>query len=659
MADELSAELAAYEQVPLDESVPEGRHRGINWVSSRATGSRLPFWSSSQRLQQNMADFDGLLDHTGERQLFVDCMRQWKAILQTDAARERRLVGSKMKGRCVVGKVYRLGASNQVDWSTCKELALVGPRPKNMGALSSDVLEIKRDFMNCVLDLHGTFSFASSGPDPKDTLQRGPEPIASAAPASSTGAASSSSASPRDLAAAQVPTGSSSSPRLTVFQVLNLRPGNRVLAYSLDMKSMRFPIQVQFFNVLHFVGGHDPTAATELHIVPEGNPVLADALNLGNWVNASMRLVRWETTTSSSHPGCLCLRGRRLAIERLGWDALQDQNFPAMLMMRKLGRNGWTMTADDFYDHSPADARKKFSTKGVVSRKSYLRCLMSMPQLWEQGLQRLRGGRHEMYYRAVLILENKNAIPDNLLVRDYKRLIDESGVSSPLMDAPPSSGPRVIDASAAMSIEAEAAQGDEQGHVDRLLALLTEGDEGAARALGVEPLGDGELQVAPQPPAASVVAPASGAAAGDSSDPSDDDSSCDGDGDASADVATGPAVRFTPFKRIRLDLPSHIDGIALEENIHNEDGRMATGQRYHRIALRCPLADCAHVGGSLFRKNRNIGETTTRHFGRLEPVGYLGAWCRAAPLCSSREQHMKYRPSMEEVEAYLTSAGLL
>lgn len=654
LSDALSTELTAYEQVPLDETVAEGSHRDVNLVVSKSAASRLPFWSSTQRLPQNLQDYDESCsaDAVGPRDLFTQCMRRWKAVLQLDASKERRFVGTRSKGSALIDKVYRCGASNQVGWSEFKQFANMGPRPFNMKAIAGDLNQMKRDFMHAILDRHGFFSFArEAASEVIAGAQGAAPPLPSAGPsqhrAQGSGGASSSSS-------AVVPLPHAPQRReLVVFQVLNTRPGNRVLAYNLDMKNASVPVQVQYFNVVHGDESVDGMAE-ELHLVPEGNPVIDDAIALGRWVDISLRLQKWETLERSPREGCLCLRGRRSAIHRPGWDPLRDEDYPAVLMIRTLRSRGWTMMAEGNYDHCAADQEKRFSISGIIARKSYLRCLLSLPGLWDQGLGRLCGGKHEMYYRAVLICPDKAAIADHLLVRDYRRMIKDSGVQHRLMDAdaPTEVGPSLADAPAAMQIEAIAERGDDEGLVDLLLALIAEGDEGAVAAVE-----DEREPARALPPA--LVADLGGAAPAPEVDSASDSSSSASGSDDSGLVAEGPAVRHAPFKRIRLDLPTTIDGITLEENIHNEDGRQDTGQRYHRIAVRCPLSDTMHVDHLACKRYRNIGETTTRVYGRLEPVGYLGAWLRAGPRFRTRAEHMRHKPTIQEVEAYLTSVGLL
>lgn len=127
-------------------------------------------------------------------------------------------------------------------------------------------------------------------------------------------------------------------------------------------------------------------------------------------------------------------------------------------------------------------------------------------------------------------------------------------------------------------------------------------------------------------------------------------------GEAAGDGSEAPAP--PPFKRLREDNIRSIDGVDIVEEIFNEHGG-ADEQRYHRISVRCPLTSTCHIGGNPCRRHRSIAESTTRHFGRVEAVGFLGCWLRNRDRFATRAARMAYRPSVGEIEAYLIHEGLL
>lgn len=118
MSELLDLELAAYEHCPLDETVAEASHRDVNRCALNASPSQLAFWSSSQRLVQNLADFDSYKNASKEEE-FYECMYNRKAIMQFDSRWESKLRGCRVGGE-VVKRIYRYGVWNQADWSEYK-----------------------------------------------------------------------------------------------------------------------------------------------------------------------------------------------------------------------------------------------------------------------------------------------------------------------------------------------------------------------------------------------------------------------------------------------------------------------------------------------------------------------------------------------------------
>lgn len=116
----------------------------------------------------------------------------------------------------------------------------------------------------------------------------------------------------------------------------------------------------------------------------------------------------------------------------------------------------------------------------------------------------------------------------------------------------------------------------------------------------------------------------------------------------------GPA-----FKRLRVDLPTEIEGRPLREQIYNEENNPNLHAPYHKLTVACPLSSCRHCSDLPCSKSRVLGDAQCQNFGRIEVVGFLGRWLQKAPDFPSRAAHMRYRPSVAEVEAYLQEKDLL
>jgi len=248
--------------------------------------------------------------------------------------------------------------------------------------------------------------------------------------------------------------------------------------------------------------------------------------------------------------------------------------------------------------------------------------------------------QHEWYYKAVLLMPDKGLVKPNCLVRDSQQLLKDGGIALPdghpeemLMDLP--------DLPAALAHELNLAEIEEWGDMP----------EPAAPPQPVADVCD-ELAAPrsppPMPQTAAPEPPSSSSSSGSSST-----QGSDGDG------SDAGAVAAVAFKRIRLDLPEEIEGVRIHEEVwYPEEGDHAHPP-YHKLWVRCPLYKCRHLAEHDCRKARNLGEAQTRHFGRVEVVGYLGAWLSRSHDFANRAAHMKYRPSVQEIEKYLQDHGLL
>ena len=107
------------------------------------------------------------------------------------------------------------------------------------------------------------------------------------------------------------------------------------------------------------------------------------------------------------------------------------------------------------------------------------------------------------------------------------------------------------------------------------------------------------------------------------------------------------------FTRAAVDLPSHVEGIKISENIHLE----GTDGAYQRLRVRCPLQGTLH--GDYCGKYRGLGRNRTLHFGRIEAWGYLGCWLKHANTCSTARTRKRYRPSVSDVRQYLVDHNKL
>lgn len=337
-------------------------------------------------------------------------------------------------------------------------------------------------------------------------------------------------------------------------------------------------------------------------------------------------------------------------LARPQWQSIQDTSCPAFAMLLDLRRRGWhVVDAREGNRHDDME-EKTLVLRGVVRRKSYLRCLLTFETLQGQGMGSLSIGEHELYYKCMLLIGDKATVMPGMLVRDYRKALVDGGFS----DKDLGNAPAIADGDLLPPVaELPAALAIEYG------AFLDDGDFGQAEV--EEEDVDGELanQGALGHGAHGV---GHGGAIEDgvgANDPPAPPSSPSSDSSSSSDVVAAGNDGLRPFKRARDDnLPDTIEGVPVREEVYNESGDRGP-QRYHRLIVKCPLSDSMHAGGAPCQKSRNMGPEQTRYFGKKEVIGYLGVWLMRASECASRADHTRYRPSAAEVEAYLVDRGMM
>jgi len=623
LSSNLSDELLAYERAPLDETVAEASHGMVTRCSSAAFASSLVWWASSQRLQQNLADYTAScsIAGAGGEALFLQCMLKWKAIWQLHGWKERRLIGSKVQSKTLLKHIYRFGVANQVDWGNFLGMA-VAPRPYNACDERSDALDIKREFLQSVLQHRGVYTFVKEQPGDQ----------------------------PGDV---HVP-GQGGSRDIICFQVLNTKPGAKVLPYALDLRGHRVPMLVVFFLVWR---GQEFAAALpdSLDISVSGAPEVIDVLDLAPWATLNSALHEWTTLAQSDLEGCYAISQKRLVWEKPGWNPMTHRDYPCYLMLKQLAAMGWRPAPLGVHAHRPGDGDevKRFELRGIVARKSYLRCLLSLQSLWEQGLVVLHTLQKERYYQAALKLPNKALVVPGRLVRDYDQLFHDVNLEVVFDCSEHPCDIELLDVGAALQAELDdlldpdAADGGGDA--------ADEADDGGAAAIADGP----EVAAAggAEEPAALHEDSSSGSSSSTESSSTEEDDDADDD-DAADDGAVAIALPEGPVVRAAVDLPSMIEGVNLQEEVYNEHG-IAGLQRYHRIGVRCPLSSGCHHSTWHCHRWRSLTERNTRYFGRMEAVGFLGLWLARGSEFGSKADHAAFRPTRSQIETYLLEKGLM
>jgi hypothetical protein len=97
---------------------------------------------------------------------------------------------------------------------------------------------------------------------------------------------------------------------------------------------------------------------------------------------------------------------------------------------------------------------------------------------------------------------------------------------------------------------------------------------------------------------------------------------------------------------------THVLGVLLVEESYIPT-TIGTGAAYKRLGIQCPHSSSTHTAKTVCFKWRGLGERMTTRFGRLETIGFLGAWVAAAHRFPSKALHLKHKPSDAEVAQWL------
>jgi hypothetical protein len=276
--------------------------------------------------------------------------------------------------------------------------------------------------------------------------------------------------------------------------------------------------------------------------------------------------------------------------------------------------------------HVDSDLRFLELKNGFTTRPSYYKCLFLLDEMFAGGLHALHCGQTEAYYSACLALEDKSIVLPNLSAKQYLQWMSQHAAQEPLtlLDGQPEQkrrrqGLALADEPAGAPWLLNAPSDDEP------MAAL---DDAIADASEDEPMG-----VAEDPPVvAEVVA--------------------DYDVVVGIPGAVGPPAWFaTLLAEIRAAaVPDQIDGQTV---FLNSCWVPTSGPPYIRKRIHCPKhPNCF--------KNRNTTFCST--FGQLEIVGYLGSWLEARDDVVhgvGKLSHMRFKPSVPQVETWLRGAALI
>ncbi len=418
MPQKLDEWLASYEWLPVDESQIEGVHRGVSRECARSPAGRHPWNAATQRLGQNVKFIESALETispprvpgpptlpcptmTVSKEFFSWAWNHYKLLLVKREAKRGRTPKEMVHVpfQKMVTDTYRLDRHCYMDWSHWK--VCFGKAALQAPAATEKQLCLK-DYIQHVVKPFGYYSV----PDCK-VLADDAESVAEAPPRTPANAVFREERVARKYK------------ERFVFQVLDINPGRHSLVKAVGNSRGAFNVQLQWYQVWLGQERHD-----RLEAFVDSDPEVVDLVELTNTECWRDGLRAWTCRGMADVAGCIELIGG----ETMAWSG-DEESLPVIAKMERLTQAGWTFNRSPDMPHDQNESAitntQVCLSAGVMSRPTYLSCLLKLPSLYGKGLVELHCGQHDMYYQAALQLSKPNIhhLEPDKLVGFYKQLI--------------------------------------------------------------------------------------------------------------------------------------------------------------------------------------------------------------------------------------------
>jgi hypothetical protein len=607
MSARLDMELGMYEWSRIDETPIEAAHRDVKMEKQRAHGMGHAGACATIRRVQLEEDVRSSRAAGGKRwQSFLLCWKRWKlsaeipmpSNLQLRISRGSRVFS--MLPRPCINSAYRIGSTSFEEWGFLKKLFSEKP----VATLQlTDVQRLVRDYLEKAMENNEVYSVPHDGPDDWELC------VSEATPLNEVrGIDGDISCHTLELA----------HPGRRFFKVLDQRPHLKKTVRT-DEDSIRGICTWQVMPMGTWAASATPTVHD---LRNDGVPLVCDITTWEPWPCFRVGLRHWVFNGVSDVVGSYAYENHG----PINWMHDADiHKLPLSVVLDTLGADGWRAGLGLEDAHVDSDLRFLELTNGFTTRPSYYKCLYLLDEMFTGGLHALHCGQTEAYYLACLALEDKSIVLPNLSAKQYLQWMSQNAAQVPLtlLGVQPERkrrrhGAALADEPMGAPVLLDAPSDDEpMAALDDALADSSEG----------EPMG-----VAEDPP---VVAEAVA-----------DDVVV-----GIPDVVGPPAWFADMLAEIRAaDVPDQVGGQTV---FLNSCCVPTSGPPYIRKRVHCPKhPNCF--------KNRNITFGST--FGHLEVVGYLGSWLDARDDVVhgvDKSSHMRFKPSLRQVETWLRASTLI
>jgi len=338
--------LEMMETTSLDESCGEGWHRGSQYEKKRAYSSVTASLKRSVRRKGvflRLKKFKRMYGKRAEPVLRFE-YKNWKRIL---AKPSRRWHAKRMPDNEAFGRIYREGASSEVNWSNIvSRMQVHAVATEDVGTLEAS----QNEYLRSQVKPGDNYGFDLPGQDAEGG------------------------------SVAIVPW--SQEPHLN-FRLLGMQHGKKrahVMPTVDDpediSKVASLAWHVQFQTRRSRGEDEDPLPAATLEVYEDGDPQWVRPRDLASFDTLQTQLMVYRKELESQVKGCLLLSDRHLARPM---QALMDKDCPVLILVQQLRRKGWKAVDRKIVHENTTVA--PFDSEEATRKKKYFQCLWVLDQV--------------------------------------------------------------------------------------------------------------------------------------------------------------------------------------------------------------------------------------------------------------------------------------
>lgn len=571
----LLASIRGLEGVPMDDSIAEGPHASAKRVFEHSRACGFPWMASTMRLEQNLQDIEDLIPALGED--LWRCWSRYKSILQTDGRKLGRNL--KTNKNAFRHRLYRMTSKVPDSQSHLALLDQEPPDAPDDPALALPPALALQD------EAPGEQALVVATKHPRsepDIMLMRQYLLAALTP----------------MTYVSLPTLAEDGFVVRFYQLLRLEPkaiAPKTFETEEDpMDPVLFQVAVQpLERWAPMLADPSVAGSTADVFIIEEQPATIDIMRLCGVATWRRHLILEWQPCESDVGGCIGLEKPVVAQPSMGLD---DPAVPCLMLIDALRAAGFGAHSGPL-THTPT-SNKLYDDRRLVSKRSYLKCVLSLGDLFRAGVESVASTKSSAWYDY--LLRFRRTPPVGATAKALRAEI--AGVE-------PSEVPFALSLVAPLARGHPVALRDEDPDIAGDIVLAEE----MAAAVALVPAEHPLQQVVPEPePLADE-------------QPSDDIA---GDMPANAEVLWPPVLEGARVTKV--------------------SGRHRDGYSYYdRLQVTCTNPEHKRC-----RKTRST-VLSASELGPKAALCYLGTWLRASHLPEG--EHRKYEPPMADMRAYRDS----